>query len=84
MTIYEKAIATLPADCIDHHESDLYIKRTPASKRLIDEYKYSRSVETFCSPIDNCIWFDVPFAYDPYWNQKTNKMEARSHENTHY
>lgn len=70
MSIYEKAVALLPADCIDHCGSDLYIKRTPESKILIDEYEYARSVEIFRSQIDGCIWFDIPFGYDPYWCEK--------------
>ena len=70
MTIYEEAVAFLPADCIDHHESDLYIKRTPESEELLAGYEYLRSVETFTSPVDGCFWFDIPFAYDPYWIEK--------------
>ena len=30
-TIYAAAVAALPACDIDHHASDLYIKRTPAA-----------------------------------------------------
>ena len=67
MSIYEKAVSMLPADCIDHHESDLYIKRTPKSSELVKCYEYRTIVEIFRSQLDGCIWFDIPFGYDPYW-----------------
>lgn len=34
-TIYAAAVAALPAGDIDHHASDLYLKRTPAAVALV-------------------------------------------------
>lgn len=68
--LYEVAAATLPPDHIDHHETDLYIKVTPESRALISDYEFRNQVETFLSPLDNCLWFDIPFAYTPEWERR--------------
>ena len=70
--IYEKAIATLPPDHINHalYSTDLYIKVTPESRALIAEYDFKNNVEIFRSPLDGCLWFDIPFAYTPEWERR--------------
>ena len=69
MTFYERVISTIPAEDIAHHETDLYLRVTSASKALIDEYDYKRLVTMFVDNIDRVLWYDVPFAYDPAWKQ---------------
>lgn len=71
-SLYETAIKTLPLEHIDHHESDLYILKTPESSAIIKAYEFSTMVEEFLSPLDNRIWYDVPFAYEPYWEAVHN------------
>ena len=60
--------ATTPAER-DHHSSDLYIKATPATMRIIHRYKYRRNVTTFRDQTDprRALWYDIPFAYLPDW-----------------
>lgn len=60
--------ATTPGER-DHHASDLYIKVTPATMRIIDRYEYRHDVTTFRDQTDprRALWYDVPFAYLPYW-----------------
>ena len=70
MTIYEKAVATLPASDIDHHESDLYLKISKESAAIVSGYEYKNLVSVFVSPLDGCAWYDIPFAYIPYWSEK--------------
>ena len=53
-----------------NHESDLYIPVTPATTALIKAYKYKENVKPFRSQIDNRLWYDIPFAYLPFWEQK--------------
>lgn len=66
--IYEIAKQVLPADCIDHHDSDLYLKVTNESKKLVKDYDFRFNVETFVSALPpHDLWFDIPFAYTPYW-----------------
>ena len=56
---------------IDHHESDLYIPVTAQTRALIATYEYRCNVVTFVSQIDKALWYDVPFAYLPFWERKT-------------
>lgn len=65
--LYQKMLAF--GITIDHHESDLYAVVSPVSQRLVDQYEYKENVTRFKSS-DGRIWFDIPFAYTPYWNKK--------------
>lgn len=70
-TLYERLVA---AGCeIDHHESDLYVKATPEALAIIEDYEAASKLknrETFSSAIDGSPWYDLPFAYDPFWSAK--------------
>lgn len=33
-------------------------------------YEFKNNVTTFKDNTTGAIWYDVPFAYDPYWNKK--------------
>ena len=71
--IYEYAVKLLPAEDIDHHESDLYIRKTPESTALINkmQYKDSGLLTTFRSNIaPHDTWYDLPFCYTPDWRSK--------------
>lgn len=62
--IYEVAKSKLPSEDIDHHDSDLYIKVTPESKKLIEklEYKNSGMLTTFKDD-EGTVWYELPFCY---------------------
>ena len=68
-TIYEQAKQRLKSDEIGHHESDLYLKVNSISEELVSNYEFKKSVKKFVSLIDNELWFDLPFAYDPYFDK---------------
>lgn len=53
---------------LDSHESDLYAKVTPESTRIVEESDHSSSM--FRSEVDGKMWFDLPFAYEPYWRAR--------------
>lgn len=55
---------------LDHHQSDLYAKATDVSREIVQRYQFASIVTTFRSNIDGSQWFDIPFAYEPYWEQK--------------
>ncbi len=55
---------------IDHHESDFYAKVTPESERIVAGYRFRSQVNRFISNIDNELWFDIPFAFNPFWENK--------------
>jgi hypothetical protein len=65
----------------DHHESDLYVLDTPAARETVKKYGYK--FQTFTSNIDGKRWLDVSFAYEPFWEKKTQaRMGAASGERT--
>jgi hypothetical protein len=66
-TLYDECVeANLE---LDHHEADLYIKDCTAARALL--VKHNNTFDTFISQIDGVVWLDVPFAYLPYWEEKT-------------
>ena len=69
-SIYQQAVES--GCMISNHASDLYIKVTDTSTVLIEDYPYKNNVVTFTSNIDNTLWYDVPFAYDPFWDKVSN------------
>lgn len=54
---------------LDSHESDLYAKATPEAERIFAEAGV-REPQTFVSEMDGEIWYDIPYAYTPYWEQR--------------
>lgn len=63
MSLYDEA-----AGCeLDHHESDLYVKATPESSKIMRGYDDLTSM--FCSAADGSLWYDVPFMWEPFWRR---------------
>lgn len=58
----------LPPSDIDHHTSDLYIKVTKESKKIIEILTPKSLLSSFISQLDGCRWFDLPFCYNPIVN----------------
>lgn len=66
--IYKKALETMPPEDIAHWCSDLYLRVTPQSEKLVKEYDYKENVSEFTDQIDRVPWFEIPFAYyGPGW-----------------
>lgn len=66
--IYECALKIMQQKDIDHWCSDLYLRVTPESKKLVAEYDYKNNVSTFTDQIDGVLWYEIPFAYyGPEW-----------------
>lgn len=51
---------------IDSHASDLYVPVTPKTQFIVNNYRFKNNVQTFHDD-NNQQWFDIPFAYDPFW-----------------
>jgi hypothetical protein len=64
-TIYEEAVRLLPAADIGHCCTDLYVRVTPESRALMRRFQYKHMVTTFITKIDGCLWYNLPFCYDP-------------------
>jgi len=59
----------------DNHESDLYIPVNDETRKLLrgSGIKYS----AFYSSKDHTLWYDIPFAYEPWWEKRTgNRMRG--------
>ena len=72
--IKEKALEILPKEDVDVKDSDLYIKVSDKSKELINKLQFKNSglLTVFRSPIDNEMWYDIPFAnLEDYITSKT-------------
>lgn len=69
MTLYEELKAAGVE--IDHHESDLYFECTAESTQILDRHR-SRTARAsaFTSKTTQRLWYEVPFAYDPYWEKR--------------
>lgn len=65
-TIYAAAVAALPSCDIDHHASDLYLKRTPAAVDLVGRLDNTALLSVFRDP-DGVVWYELPFCFSPYW-----------------
>lgn len=66
-TVYE---ALKNAGCkIDSHESDLYVEDTQAARNIIAEFDL-KMIE-FRSQVNQAMWLELPFMYQPFWDQKS-------------
>ena len=70
MTIYEKAVEQMQAKDIDNHCSDLYLRKNEISTKLVNEYEFKNQVTTFRDNIDHDIWYEIPFQYTKYYDEK--------------
>lgn len=64
-TVHEIAVLLLPSDHIDHHASDLYIKVTAQSKKIIERLQPKSLLSKFIDNIERVYWYDLPFCYNP-------------------
>jgi hypothetical protein len=55
---------------LEHYESDLYAKVTTESANIVNRYPFVSQVSTFYNNIDHELWYDIPFAYQPFWDEK--------------
>lgn len=75
LSLYERAVEALPAEHIDHHCTDLYLKATREATALInawiEENGYQNAALAFVSrffcELDGCFWYDIAFQYTPGW-----------------
>lgn len=66
--VYAEMLATgLP---LDSHESDLYVEVTPATRAIVERYQHRNNVTSFTHAVNGRQYFDIPFAFTPFWNAK--------------
>lgn len=68
MDLYDQMTAA--GSIMDSHYSDLYVPVNDITRAIVRDYKYKKNVTTFKCQIDGKVWYDIPFAYKPYWEGK--------------
>lgn len=66
-TLYTDMVAT--GEVIDHHESDLYVRDTPATRAVLARHPDQR-FSTFKHVGTGERWLDITFAYAPWWEAR--------------
>jgi hypothetical protein len=60
---------------MENHESDLYVKVTTQTTKILVRYAYWANVRSFKDAAGQA-WYDIPFAYKPFWETK-KRMKRR-------
>ncbi len=71
-----KALKELGVE-IRGHYSDLYVKKTPETEKIISEYEFKDSVRTFRSQIDQETWYDIPLVNEDFLNFKIEAKKTK-------
>lgn len=66
LELYNALKEQMPPEYINHYYSDLYVKVTPTSTALIEQYEDKFMVNKFVDNIEHKIWYEVPFGYCDY------------------
>lgn len=64
--VYAAAVDILPACDIDHHNSDLYLRYTPAATDLLSRLENKALLAVFTDQ-DGRRWYELPFCFIPFW-----------------
>ena len=68
MTLYERVKAE--GGYISNHESDLYIEVNDPNRVILARYPIEQSnARIFTNRVTGKRCYDIPFAYDPWWNE---------------
>ena len=70
-SLYAAMVAVMDEREIDSHESDLYVKITPASIAILKLFDVVTAT-TFMHQTRKEQWFDIPFMFDPWWEKKVS------------
>lgn len=76
--IYDVVIKELDSKDIDHHASDLYVRKTPESTEIINRLSNKSLVSTFKDNIDGDIWYELPFCYTPHFNESVKNRSRKT------
>jgi hypothetical protein len=69
MSLYAECVARgIP---VSSHESDLYIPVTMETRGLCEQFGHKPS--TFVNQAVGGLWFDVPFAFEPWWEKRAGR-----------
>jgi len=64
---------------IGQHESDLYFPKTKQTEKILSYFSgYEKTHSVFIEQESRKPWYEVPFAYDPYWRDKQLKEQEEA------
>ena len=75
--LYEKCVeAGVP---VEGRFGDMYIPVNPTTAELVKVHLKDGGTkpEIFTSQIDGKLWYDVPFAFKPFWEAKAAESKRR-------
>jgi hypothetical protein len=72
--IYEEMVAAGVETA--NHESDLYVPANPTTQQIADRYEFKCNVTRFINNITGTVWFDIPFAYTPWWDRRLGRQKG--------
>ena len=61
---------------MDHHESDLYVIKDDHSSELLKLFPVQEKTATVFTGDDGKQWYDIAFAYDPWWEEKVKEITS--------
>ena len=68
--LYDEIVKVTTPEQRGNWTSDLQCKVTKVTEAVIDRYRYNHLVTSFHSAIDGTLWYEIPFAYTPWWEGK--------------
>jgi hypothetical protein len=69
MSIYQEVKAA--GGYISNHESDLYIEVNETNRAILAKYPiHAHNARIFRNEVTGAQCWDVPFAYEPFWQAK--------------
>ena len=69
-TLLHLARQQMKPEEIATYESDLFLKVTPTSTALIEQYDFKQNVKKFIDNIDHEPWYEIPFANTDWWEKR--------------
>lgn len=72
-TLLHKAREQMKPEEIATYESsgsDLFLKVTPVSTELIEQYDFKENVTKFIDNIDHEPWYEIPFGNTDWWETR--------------
>lgn len=81
MTLYQALVKEVPMEDIHNHYSDLYVKVSPKSTRILRNYVKENNLGShmysmFKSNVEGeGLMWEVHLAYDPYWEECVKKSQ---------
>lgn len=67
---YNKCKEVLTEKQIANWCSDLYIIKNDITTALVNDYEFKQNVKTFIDNIDHVPWYEIPFEYTPYTEER--------------